>query len=79
MSMELRWNTVKYGYVCRRNARKSPKRVRADLFASTKEGPQGYLWQARISRGIEEGYASSPAMAMSAAEAALHAYDATTS
>ena len=74
----LSWNTVKNGYTCRRNARKRPKRARADLFASNEATREGYLWQAKVGRGLEEGYASSPAMAMSAAEAALHAYDATT-
>jgi len=76
--MELRWNTKKHGYTCRRNARKSPRRVRADLFASTKATTQGYLWQARIGRGLSEGYATSPAMAISAAEACVYAYDTTT-
>ena len=74
----LSWNTVKNGYTCRRNARKNPKRARADLFASSKATSRGYLWQAKIGRASESGYASSPAMAMSAAEARVFAYDATT-
>ena len=73
-----RWNTVKGGYKCRRNARKHPKRARADLFASTVVTRQGYKWTAKIGRVKESGYASSPAGAMCAAEAIVHAYDATT-
>lgn len=73
-----RWNTVKGGYKCRRNASKSRGRARADLFASTEAARQGYKWTAKIGRGHEDGHAASPAMAMSAAEAVVYAYDATT-